>query len=95
MELPTILERELTSQRPAGGNVTNVELRQTDEGEWFINLSVSWKGEGFFNVCLYSTRRLRLYKRLSSAVAHVVCKYDYTGRIVVYPNMAHKDEKLF
>ena len=67
-----ILERELTTRRPAGGMIQAVEIAQLPSSEWIINVKVSWHGDKWLNVCLFEQPTLKTYKRLSSAVRHVV-----------------------
>src|SRR3546814_6762263 len=63
-----ILERELTTRRPAGGMIQAVEIAQLPSSEWIINVKVSWRGDKWLNVCLFEQPTLKTYKRLSSAV---------------------------
>src|SRR3546814_16366932 len=72
-----ILERELTTRRPAGGMIQAVEIAQLPSSEWIINVKVSWRGDKWLNVCLFEQPTLKTYKRLSSAVRHVVLDYGY------------------
>ena len=48
-----ILERELTTRRPAGGMIQAVEIAQLPSSEWIINVKVSWRGDKWLNVCLF------------------------------------------
>ena len=72
-----ILERELTTRRPAGGMIQAVEIAQLPSSDWIINVKVSWRGDKWLNVCLFEQPTLKTYKRLSSAVRHVVLDYGY------------------
>ena len=45
-----ILERELTTRRPAGGMIQAVEIAQLPSSEWIINVKVSWRGDKWLNV---------------------------------------------
>ena len=72
-----IIERELTTRRPAGGMIQAVEIAQLPSSEWIINVKVSWRGDKWLNVCLFEQPTLKTYKRLSSAVRHVVLDYGY------------------
>ena len=38
MELELILERELTTQRPPGGSITDIHVCQHECGKWHINI---------------------------------------------------------
>src|SRR3546814_20903161 len=71
------LERERTARRPAGGMIQAVEIAQLPSSEWIINVKVSWHGDKWLNVCLFEQPTLKTYKRLSSAVRHVVLDYGY------------------
>src|SRR3546814_8224106 len=71
-----ILERELTTRRPAGGMIQAVEIAQLSSSEWIINVKVSWHGDKWLNVCLFEQPTLKTYKRLSSAVRHVVLRSE-------------------
>lgn len=94
MELALILERELTTQRPQGGSITDVHVCQRQDGKWHINIRVSWRGMALFHVGLYDKKRIRLYTKVSSVIRHIVMVYDYDGPISVQPhadvrNIAH------
>lgn len=95
MELELILERELTTQRPRGGSLTDVHLCQRDTGEWYINVRVSWRGAALFHVGLYDKKRIRLYRKANSAIRHIVMFYDYESMIAVHPYPGLKNEKSF
>ena len=95
MELQLILERELTSQRPPAGTITDVHICQHDSGKWHINVRVSWKGTSLFHVGLYDKKRIRLYKKASSAIRHVVVGYGYAGVIHVHPCPGMRDDAAF
>jgi hypothetical protein len=95
MELQLILERELTSQRPPGGTITDVHVCQHDSGKWHINVRVSWKGTNLFHVGLYDKKRIRLYKKAASAIRHVIIGYGYEGVIHVHPYPGVRDEAAF
>lgn len=85
MELELMLERELTTSRPVGGVLTDVHVCQRDTGSWHINVRLSWRGSTLFHVGLYDKKRIRIYKRLSSAIRHIVTVYDYDAMIAVHP----------
>lgn len=95
MELELILERELTTQRPPGGNITDVHVCQRECGRWYIEVRVSWRGMGLYNVGLWDKKRIRLYKKVSGAVRHVVLGYGYEGVIGVHPFHGLKDPAHF
>lgn len=95
MELGLILERELTTLRPPGGTITDVHICQHDTGKWFIDVRVSWRGTAMYHVGLYDKKRIRLYKRASSAIRHVVLGYGYEAVIHVHPSIGLKDEAAF
>src|SRR3546814_2019644 len=59
MELELILERELTTQRPPGGTMTDVHVCQHESGKWHINVRVSWLGTALYHVGLYDKKRIR------------------------------------
>src|SRR3546814_13595663 len=71
MELELILERELTTQRPPGGTMTDVHVCQHESGKWHINVRVSWRGTALYHVGLSDKKRIRLYKKASSAIRHI------------------------
>lgn len=85
MEFGLVLERELTTLRPMSGTLTDVHVCQRTDGSWHINVRLSWRGNSLFHVGLYDKRRVRIYKRLSSAIRHVVTVYDYNEMIAVHP----------
>lgn len=85
MELDLILERELTTRRPPGGSITDLHVRQRESGEWHIDVRVSWRGSTLFHVAMFDKRRIRLYKKISSALRHIVSAYDYKTDISVHP----------
>ena len=95
VELPLMMERELTTFRPVAGFITDVHICQVSDGRWYINVRVSWHGLAMFHVGLYDHKRLRLYKKLSSAVRHVALHYDYPGTIMVVPLPDLKDPANF
>ncbi|MET1756491.1 hypothetical protein ABVV53_13690 [Novosphingobium sp. RD2P27] len=91
-----IYEKELTTRRPAGGQILAVAIVQLDTSEWIINVQVSWKGSKWLDVCLWERRTLKRYKRLNRAVRHVILDYGYDeGHITVIPNKAGKSESAF
>ncbi|PTD18745.1 hypothetical protein [Sphingomonas fennica] len=82
-----IFERELTTRRPAGGTIRSVEIAQLPSSEWIINVRVSWRDDKWLNVCLWEQPTIKTYKRLSSAIRHVVFDYGYEDdHIRVVPN---------
>jgi hypothetical protein len=85
MEYSSIFERELTTMRPTGGRVDAVEVWQREDGQWQINIFVSWKPNIKFTVCLFNLREVKLYAQAATALRHVVAKYDYFGMIALYP----------
>lgn len=96
MELELILERELTSHRPVAGTITDVQLHQRDDdGKWYINVRVSWRGSTPYHVALYDKKRLRLYSKVSSAIRHVVTAYRYSLMIGVNPSPLWNDPSRF
>jgi hypothetical protein len=95
MELELLLERDLTTMRPPGGTITDVHVCQHDCGKWHINVRVSWRGTALFHVGLYDKKRIRLYKKASSAIRHVVLGYGYEDVIHVHPWPGLRDEKAF
>lgn len=95
LEYELILERELTTFRPAGGAITDVHVHQQDDGRWYINVRVSWHGVALFHVGLYDKRRLRLYRKVSSAIRHIVLVYAHSGMIGLHPHPDLADETAF
>jgi hypothetical protein len=95
MELELILERELTSQRPVAGSITDVHVCQRQDGKWHINVRVSWRGVALFHVGLFDKKRVRLYSKASSAIRHIVMAYEYDGTIAVHPAAGWKDPQRF
>src|SRR3546814_1011419 len=93
MELELILERELTTQRPPGGTMTDVHVCQHESGKWHINVRVSWRGTALYHVGLYDKKRIRLYKKASSAIRHIVLGYGYEGVIHVHPFAGLQDAR--
>jgi hypothetical protein len=95
VDLELLLERELTTLRPPGGTITDVHVCQRDCGRWYINVRVSWRGTALFHVGLYDKKRIRLYKKASSAIRHVVLGYGYEDVVHVHPFAGLRDEKSF
>ena len=96
MELELILERELTSQRPVAGMITDVQVHQRDDdGKWYINVRVSWRGTTAFHVALYDKKRIRLYSKVSSAIRHIVSAYEYRAMIGIHPSPLWNDPSRF
>lgn len=95
MELELILERELTSQRPVAGSITDVHVCQRQDGKWHINVRVSWRGVALFHVGLFDKKRIRLYSKASSAIRHIVMSYGYEGTIAVHPFSGTRDATRF
>lgn len=95
MELDLILERDLTTFRPPAGTITDIHVHQNDDGKWYINVRLSWRGTLLFHVGLYDKKRLRLYKKLSNAVRHIVLTYAYTGVVAVHPHPDLTDKDAF
>lgn len=95
MELELILERELTTLRPPGGSITDVHVCQHDTGKWHIDVRLSWRGTSLFHVGLYDKKRIRLYRKVASAIRHVVLGYGYDGVIHVHPIPGLQDEAAF
>jgi hypothetical protein len=95
MEFELLLERELTTLRPPGGTITDVHVCQRHCSKWHINVRVSWRGTALFHVGLYDKKRIRLYKKASSAIRHIIIGYGYEGVIHVHPEPGMRDEKAF
>src|SRR3546814_11719957 len=85
MELELILERELTTQRPPGGTMTDVHVCQHESGKWHINVSVRWRGTALYHVGLDDKKRIRLYKKDSSVIRYVELGFDLEGSIHIQP----------
>ncbi len=95
MQYAGILERELTTDRPADGVIGAVEVVQRDDSEWQINISVSWKPNKAYSIQKYDIREVRLYKTVRSALWHIVKSYDYSGTITVKPFKGMKNPKRY
>lgn len=95
MELELILERELTTLRPLGGIITDIHVCQHETSKWHINVRVSWRGTSLFHIGLYDKKRIRLYRKASSAIRHIVLGYGYEGTIAVHPCPGLRDETSF
>lgn len=95
MELALILERELTTQRPLAGTITDVHVCQREDGKWHINIRASWRGSALFHVGLYDKKRIRLYSKVQSAIRHIVMVYDYDDVIHVHPHSGTRDPSHF
>jgi hypothetical protein len=95
MQYAGILERALTTDRPAEGVIDFVEVVQRDDSEWQINISVSWKPNIRYSVQKYDIREVRLYKSVASALWHIVDAYDYYGAITVKPFEGFKIKARF
>ena len=85
MQYAGILERELTSDRPANGMIESVEVVQRDDSEWQINIRVSWRPNVTYCIQKYDIREVRLYKSVGTALWHIVNAYDYSETITVKP----------
>lgn len=96
MELELILERELTSHRPVAGAITDIQVHQRDDdGKWYINVRVSWRGAAAYHVALYDKKRIRLYSKLSSAIRHIVISYEHHALIGINPSPQWSDPSRF
>ena len=96
MELELILERELTSHRPVAGTITDVQVHQReDDGKWYINVRVSWRGSAAYHVALYDKKRIRVYSKVSSAIRHIVNVYDHHSMIGIHPSPLWNDPSRF
>lgn len=95
MELDLILDRELTTLRPPGGMITDVHVCQHDIGKWHINVRVSWKGAQLFHVGFYDKKRIRLYRKVATAIRHIVVDYGYEDVILIHPCAGLRDEAAF
>ncbi|GAA0463170.1 hypothetical protein GCM10009095_33290 [Sphingomonas molluscorum] len=95
MELELLLERDLTTMRPPGGSITDAHVCQQESGKWHINVRVSWRGTALFHVGFYDKKRIRLYKKVSSALRHIIVSYGYDGVIYVHPSPGLKDDAAF
>lgn len=85
MEYPLIHEHELTTRRPAGGQLDSVELIQRADGRWQINIAVSWRPGIISSVAKFSVLEIKLYAMAATALRHIVDKYRYYGPIIVKP----------
>src|SRR3546814_18323946 len=82
-----IFERDLTSRLPAWGTIRAVEMAQLPSSEWIIKGRGSWRDDKWLIVCLWEQPTIKTYKRLSSAIRHVVFDYGYEDdHIRVVPN---------
>jgi hypothetical protein len=95
MELDLILERDLTTFRPPSGTITDIHVHQNDTGKWYINVRLSWHRAALFHVGLYDKKRVRFYRKLSSAVRHIVMTYAHTGMIAVHPHPDLMDKEAY
>ena len=96
MELELILERELTSQRPVAGVISDVQVHQRDsDGKWHINVRASWRGSAAYHVGFYDKKKLRLYSRVSSAIRHIILSYDHHALITINPSLVWNDPTRF
>lgn len=85
MDDAIILERDLTTFRPASGEIESVKIFQRDDGRWYLRLGIGWRSGKEFDVYHYDKRKLKLYSSISSAVRHVCETYTYEGRIILFP----------
>ena len=81
----TILESELTTFRPIGGQIDAIDVIQRGDSKWYITVYVSWMPREPFMICQYNERRVKLYSCAASALRHIVHKYRYCGKITVQP----------
>jgi hypothetical protein len=85
MEYPYISERELTSQRPAGGFVTAAEIVQRDDGRWHLLVNVSWRAGSTYIVTKFTDYDIKFYTLAFGALRHIIGKYGYVGPIILRP----------
>jgi hypothetical protein len=83
MDYPLIYEYELTTRRPAGGQVQAVELLQRDDGKWQINVCVSWKPLVTYCVAKFSILEIKYYSLATTALRHVIEKYHFYDPIII------------
>jgi hypothetical protein len=95
LELPLILERELTSLRPVAGEITDIQVHQREDGRWHVNVRLSWRGTALFHVGHYDKKKLRVYTKVSSKIRHIVLVYNYTGMIILHPNSSVRSSAFF
>ena len=90
-----IFERELTTQRPAGGKIDTARIIQLENGEWFVTVRVNWRSAAEFSVYLFDKKKLKTYLRLSNAVRHIVMDYDYDEPMIIIPHPTLREKNNF
>jgi hypothetical protein len=70
-------------------------ILERETGQWHINVRASWRGMALYHVGLYDKKRIRLYKKASSAIRHIVLGYGYEGVIHVHPVPGLQDAANF
>jgi hypothetical protein len=85
MEYPIIFERELTTQRPEGGEIEWIELVQGEDALWQLNVRVSWYPGQTLTVSKFNQRDIKVYSFAFAALRHIVKDYRYTGAITLRP----------
>src|SRR3546814_13001837 len=58
-----ILERELTTRRPAGGTIRSAEIAQLPSREWILHARVSWRDDNWLNVSIWEQPPIKHYNR--------------------------------
>lgn len=91
----SLREYEITTRRPVGGKLTHVQVIQNDSANWYIAVRKSWGDDGEYNICHYNHDRLKIYKRISSALRHIIMDYGYEGPITILPNVGKSHAKSF
>ncbi|WP_145916970.1 hypothetical protein [Erythrobacter sp. QSSC1-22B] len=94
-EETSLREYEITTRRPKGGKLTHVHVIQGKTGIWHISVRKNWGDDREYQVNHYNHNRLKTYKRISSALRHIVLDYHYEGPIIVVPFVGKSHEKSF
>lgn len=94
-EFNSLREYEITTRRPVGGKLTHVYVIQADSGLWYICVRKNWGDDQEYRVHHYNHDRLKTYKRISSALRHIVLDYHYEGPIIVVPFVGKSHIKSF
>lgn len=84
-DYPFILERDLTTKRPRGGRVDAVDFIERGDGKWYINVNISWRRDTAYTVAKHGRWEVKLFTMSKTSIDHIIQKYDYEGKITLYP----------
>lgn len=80
-----ILGRDAEQALQDGGKIIFARIVQHDNGSWFVNIIGDWTEGHEVSLALYDRMRVRLFKRLGTALSAVLDTLNYGGSIQIVP----------